>query len=236
MELYIIRHAQSFNNSLTDSRQRVSDPHLTNVGKQQAVLVANYLARAPENTLDADPASAANNITGFRFTRLFTSAMLRSLQTASAISHAICLAPEVWLDIHETGGIFLDELQDQGLPGMKRSEVMEQFPTYLLPLEMNNAGWWNRPKEIEKEWAQRANRVAVEIRERYAETAERIALITHGGFAASLIQSLFQNHGTPKIAYPHLNTGISRIDFSSQDDLTLRYFNRAEHLPPELVT
>lgn len=236
MELYIVRHAQSFNNSLADSRQRVSDPHLTNVGKQQAVLVANYLARAPETTVGADPVLEANNITGFRFTRLFTSAMLRSLQTASAISHAICLAPEVWLDIHETGGIFLDELQDLGLPGMTRNEVMEQFPACLLPPEMNNAGWWNRPKETEKEWEQRANRVAVEIRQQYGETAERIALITHGGFAASLIQSLFQNHGTQKIAYPHLNTGISRVDFSSQDDLTLRYFNRVEHLPLELVT
>ena len=47
MQLYIIRHAQSYNNALTDWTERVSDPPLTELGEQQADLLAAYLASTP---------------------------------------------------------------------------------------------------------------------------------------------------------------------------------------------
>ena len=48
MELYIIRHAQSSNNALADERERVCDPHLTELGRQQAELLAAHLAAGPD--------------------------------------------------------------------------------------------------------------------------------------------------------------------------------------------
>ncbi len=236
MQLYIIRHAQSFNNALTDWTERVSDPPLTELGEQQADLLAAYLASTPAEA--EQPGSGAHyvNRTGFRFTRLFTSAMRRALQTAAPIGQAIGLQPEVWVDIHETGGVFLDYHEGRGLPGLKRAEMAEQFPSIRLSPEVDEDGWWNREQETEEQWLARAARVAAELRDRYAGTDEHIGLVTHGGFAAVLLYSLFGHPWPPTVIFPHLNTAISRLDFTRDGTIVVQYFNRVEHLPTELLT
>ena len=152
MQLYIIRHAQSYNNALTDWTERVSDPPLTELGERQADALATHLARTPAEAEQPGSGAAYANRTGFRFTRLFTSAMRRALQTAAPIGQAIGMQPEVWVDIHETGGVFLDYHEGRGLPGLKRAEMAEQFPTVRLSPEVTEDGWWNRQRETEEEW------------------------------------------------------------------------------------
>ena len=236
MQLYIIRHAQSYNNALADWTERVSDPPLTELGERQAARLAEYLASTPDETEPPGSGAVYANRTGFRFTRLFTSAMRRSLQTAAPIGEAIGLQPDVWVDLHEIGGVFLDDHEGRGLPGLKRAELAAQFPTIRLSPEVTEEGWWNRQRETEEEWLERAARVAAELRERYAATDERIGLVTHGGFAAMLLYALIGHTKARNVILPHLNTAMTRLDFDRNGMIVMQYFNRVEHLPTELLS
>ena len=77
MRLYFIRHGQSLNNALYEEgreQERVYDPHLTDIGQEQAQLVARYLADGidmPGKLREA-----------FQLTHLYCSAMTRAMQTA----------------------------------------------------------------------------------------------------------------------------------------------------------
>jgi 2,3-bisphosphoglycerate-dependent phosphoglycerate mutase len=172
MQLYIIRHAQSYNNALPDIRDRVRDPHLTDLGHRQAEAVADYLVAGvhPEQKFGTDAeATGVRTVQGFGITRLYCSAMYRALQTASYIGRALALNPEVWLDIHESGGIFLEHDDERGVvgyPGKTRREIREEFPGYLLPNGVTDEGWWDVSQGRE-DWFScqgRAIRVAHQLR------------------------------------------------------------------------
>ena len=130
MELYIIRHGQSSNNALLDQSKRVADPQLTAMGRQQAELLARELAG---NVDPADrvrmnfgaPAASAEAGRGHGITRLYCSPMWRAMQTAEPVARALGLEPEVWIDIHEHGGIFLEENGTfTGYGGKTRPEIL----------------------------------------------------------------------------------------------------------------
>lgn len=233
MELYIVRHGQSFNNALEGTNgERVCDPPLTEVGETQAKLIATHLESNIEKSGNLEK-------TGFGITRIFCSAMLRALQTTAPIAESLKIHPEVWIDVHEQGGIWLEDREVQSpreYPGLTRREIEERFPEYLLPREITNEGWWNRPAEIPEQWISRADRVARQLRDEYAQTDEHIALVTHGGFTDNLLQALFQTGDINVVYYGHHNTGVSRISFLGGHRLEVRYLNRVEHLSHELVT
>ena len=152
IQLFIIRHAESGNNSLSDDRDRVVDPPITELGQRQSEILAQHLATGATQDLvpGAAPGSArALGRKGYGITSLFCSPMLRSLQTAYPVQEALGLIPKVWVDIHERGGMFLDH-GDQGsvgYPGMTRSEILAKYPDYQLPPGITEEGWWNRDRE-----------------------------------------------------------------------------------------
>ncbi len=92
MELYIIRHAQSTNNALPDERERVCDPHLTEIGRRQADLLAAHLATGhdlhPQPTRAWNIPVSSNGQGGYGIQRLYASAMHRALSAAARISGA----------------------------------------------------------------------------------------------------------------------------------------------------
>jgi broad specificity phosphatase PhoE len=238
MELYIIRHGQSTNNALTNREDRGCDPPLTDLGQGQAELLAQYLAtesqRVPLGTRGYQEP-------GFGITHLYCSPMWRALQTAQPIGKALGLVPEVWIDIHEWGGIYLDHGEPEGAvgyPGKTRSEILKEFPNYILPEGITEEGWWNRGLEDNATFIARAIEVAEVLQERAkAGDDERIAIVTHAGFSAFLMKALFHQLSEPDILwYHHYNTAFARIDLASDEPLHLRYLNRADHLPPEMVT
>ena len=60
----------------------------------------------------------------------------------------------MWLDIHDHGGIFLNNGPEQGItgyPGKTRPEILEQFPDYILPDEVTDEGWW-KPEWGKEDW------------------------------------------------------------------------------------
>ncbi len=129
MELYIIRHGQSQNNALMENQHlRVEDPLLTEAGEQQAQHVARFLAdtinledlvRKPVD----DPARGEPH--PYQFTHLYCSPMIRTMQTIQPISETLGITPEIWIDIHEHGGIFLKkDGVTTGYGGQKSQQIV----------------------------------------------------------------------------------------------------------------
>lgn len=242
-ELYLIRHGQSKNNAFAaESRAnasgetpRTADPGLTPAGYAQAECVAQHLADEADKTDLRDGAAVAN---GHGIQRLFTSAMLRALETARPISGALGLTPEIWLDVHEEGGIWLNRGDGRGAvgcAGLTRRQIETRFPGFELPAAVTDAGWWNRPFESRADLVGRAARVAEDVRRHMEGPESRVAIVSHGTFISFLVQHLLLGRYVPDIRFSNHNTGISRLDFDGGSVL-LRYLNRIDHLPRDLVT
>ena len=246
MKLFLIRHAQSVNNSLAETiemndylAQRVPEPPITALGERQAALVAQHLQQEQYPDLHQDRHDDGQR-KGYGITQLFCSPMLRTLQTTRPISTVLGLRPEIWIDIHEHGGIFRGNprLNDvEGFPGLTRSEITAQYPDYELADGITEKGWWIGGYEEMEGCYARATKVAATLRSWATEReGERIALVSHGTFLDALIKALFGQDFASQLYYTHYNTAISRIDFTPKGFLLLRYLNRTEHLSPELIT
>jgi 2,3-bisphosphoglycerate-dependent phosphoglycerate mutase len=262
MQLYFIRHAQSQNNALWEQASsyqgRSEDPELTATGLMQAALLANFL-QGMQGGHARDGADLQNS-GGFGLTHLYTSPMLRAIETASAIAAAVDLPLEVWTDLHEGGGIFLDDPESGrpvGRPGKSRSELLARFPVLRLPASFGEAGWWNRPLESRDERRDRARRVCVDLVRRHGGQDHRVAIFSHGGFYNHLLSALIgtdDRDGTASeqaakdlraenvifglgadIWFSLNNAAITRIDFTP-DEIKIVYQNRLDYLPAGLVT
>ena len=242
-ELYLIRHGQSQNNAFaaeskanaTEETPRTSDPSLAPAGYAQAKCVARCLAREADKTDVRDGTPVAD---GHGIHKLYTSAMLRALETTQPIADALGLTPEIWLDVHEEGGIWLDQGDGRGAighAGLTREQIETQFPGFDIPDAITEAGWWNRPFEPLDDLVHRAGRVAGDVRRCIAGRESRVAIVSHGTFISLLVQHLLLGQYVPHIRFSNHNTGISRLDFDG-DSVMLRYLNRIDHLPLELVT
>ncbi len=232
-QLYLIRHGQSANNALVGESPRTADPSLTDIGTTQAGTVAAHLIHDVDKT-DARDGIAAEGCYGIG--RLYCSPMLRALQTASPIGETLDVAPEVWVDIHEAGGVWLDHGDGRvGHGGLTRSEMESQFAGFSIPDGVTETGWWNGAFETREQLVARAGRVADEIRDMLSGPEERVALVSHGTFLSVLVQHLLFGRHLPGSRFSSHNTGISRLDFSDGRCM-VRYLNRVEHLSADLVT
>ena len=228
MHVYLIRHAQSENNVLTrDSlHRRKVDPDLTKLGYRQREALAEFLANEAEF---ADQP--------FAISRLYTSAMYRSLLTTQPVSAALNLQPDVWLDLHEKGGMFQRRNgRVSGFGGMSRSAIKSQFPDYQLPNGVSEAGWYDAELGYEPEThsAFRAIKVANDLSER-SRSDETIALVSHAGFLDTLLKAIFGQLPSQaySMRYYHNNTAITRVDYDGRRPV-LNYLNRVDHLPPAM--
>lgn len=245
MELYLIRHGQSQNNALADQNIRVHDPALTDLGRQQADLLAAYLSDGHNRDPWVDHTSGFtlhDQTATFGITQIYVSPMRRALQTAAPIAAALGVTPEVWVDIHEHGGMYLE--QDgviTGFPGLTRTEIAADFPTYTIPEAVGENGWYD-PQKGHESFAGaygRALSVATELRKRAADPArrgERVALVTHGTFLDGLLKAFFNQLPSRHLYYLHYNTGFTRLDFLDTERLLLRFVNRGTHLPREMIS
>ena len=246
MELTIIRHGQSFNNSIMENQDlRVPDPELTDVGHRQAQHTADFLANSANlEQIVTYKADAPERKTPARhtFTHIYVSPMHRTLQTAAPIARSLDIIPEVWTDIHEHGGIFEEQNGvARGLPGLSRNAIKRDFPEYKLPDNVTESGWWDPAagKEDIQLCFARAMRVAQTLRawsQQEDRVKDQIALVTHGTFIDSLIKAIIGRLPGEQYYHWHYNTALTRFDFLKNGLAIVRYINRIAHLPPELVT
>ena len=238
MQLYFIRHAQSANNRLYDEtgtwNGRDTDPDLTDVGHEQSRRLAEHVACTGGLTVHRDYV----NRSGFGFTHLYSSLMVRALATASYLSAALNLPLLVWEDLHEVGGVFvIDEETGEriGQPGRARSELAARFPRAQLPSSLTEDGWWNRSHETVELQGQRAQRFVHDLMERHGGTDDRVAVVSHGGFYNLVLAVLLGIQADNGFWFNMNNTGVTRLNFVPEG-IGLAYTNRLEHLPAELIT
>ena len=233
MQFYFTRHGQSENNLLYDqtgaSVGRSPDPELTAIGRQQAEILARFLRDPQANNYHREG--------GFGITHLYTSLMVRSLATGMIVAQGLELSLVAWEDLHETGGIFLDDEKTGkriGQPGKSRGFFEANYQNLVLPSTVSKSGWWNRPFEEREQSTARAERFLRELYKRHGKSEDRVAVISHGGFYNVLLRVLF----TIEDEYPWFalnNAGITRMDFG-MEEFGVVYMNRMDHIPKELMT
>lgn len=227
MRVYLIRHAQSENNVLTDEtlHMRKVDPSLTELGFEQAQYLADYLETTTDLGVDAPH---------FGITHFYCSAMFRALLTSLPVTKAIGMKPRVWVNLHEKGGMFLREgKQVNGFSGMTRGAILKDFPNYDLPDDVTDYGWYDHTTGMETETRGmfRAIEVANSLRER-SNSDDVLALVSHAGFLDILMKAIFDQLPSEPytMRYYHYNTAITRIDYLNHRPI-LHYHNRVDHLP-----
>lgn len=238
MEVYLIRHGQSQNNVLESALpgspaaqgSRHQDPELTAKGEHQAQRVAGFIAQGGH--LYPDDRQVERPM----LDQLYCSPMIRALHTAQFIGRALGLRPEVWVDTHEMGGIYLDQDGGKvGFPGQRRSQIQARFPEAQLPPQVTEEGWWEGGFEDVHQAQGRAIGVALQLR-RMRGRGGRIGVVSHGDFLDGLLKALENRLPGADTYWEHRNTGITRLDFEPGGRMVLKYLNRIEHLPAELLT
>ncbi|MFN2134928.1 MAG: histidine phosphatase family protein [Candidatus Promineifilaceae bacterium] len=247
MRLYLIRHCESENNALWartgSSDGRSADPLLTEKGEAQAARLAAYLAANQQAS--PHPHRGGPLRDGFRISHLYTSLMQRSVRTGLAVSRALDLPLVAWIDIHERGGLYLDDEESGELHGQEgpgRAFFAKTYPELLLPEALSEEGWWRRPYEERDMALGRAAQVVDRLLAQHGEGDDNVALITHGGFIQSLLQTLFGIFpaGSPIAAardvwFKASNGSITCLDITP-DLLRLTYLNYIDYMPAELLT
>ena len=247
MQLYIIRHCQSENNALWlrtgSSDGRVADPMLTEIGQHQAEQLAQYIAGT--NGGGAVTQSDTLDRRGIELTHLYCSLMSRSIESGLTIAKILDLPLVAREDIHERGGIYLNNPKTNernGLAGPNRDYFSQRFPALTLPDTLGVEGWWNRSYENREAALLRARSFLNWLLLTHDGTEDRVAIVTHGGFIQSLFTVLFEvpqmhsNLGNNRDIWIKFNNGsITRFDFLD-DVVRLAYLNRVEFIPDDLLT
>lgn len=240
MRLYYIRHAQSENNALWEAKapdtERLEDPGLTEVGRRQADVLARHLCQNKPGR--AKTTYDNQNIDGYAITHLYCSLMIRAVDTGLTVAQALGLPLHAWPDIHEEGGIYLKHPDTEeliGLPGKPRRYFETHYPQLVLPNELDESGWWNRPFEEEPQRRLRAERFLGALLEKHGNSDDHVAIISHGGFYNLFIRALLKMPQNGNIWFFLNNAAISRIDFGD-DWWGISYHNKLDYIPAELIT
>lgn len=230
MRVFLIRHAQSENNILTADTMhlRKVDPGLTPLGFQQREQLSRFMEKQRTTV-----AAAA------RVTHLYSSAMYRSLLTAQPLGAALGLQPQVWPDLHESGGMYQRQNGSViGFTGMTRSAILREFPDYVLPESISECGWYDATLGIEPDSHKvyRAMTVAAALNQRSGND-DVLALVSHADFLDLLLRALFAQQSSVRSSkrFYHYNTAITRIDYEGSQP-ALHYFNRVDHLPAAMLS
>lgn len=240
MRLYFIRHGQSLNNARpSDDMPRHPDAPLTAIGQQQADYLAAYLKSQPDPFPIIDPEQVVWEQAGFGIQQLICSPMQRALQTVLPLSQALQLSVVVWDDLYELGGIYLetDDGGSQGYAGMSRQAMLDLVPSAVLPETMTADGWWNRPMESREECYTRGAQVAERLRRFAAENPDLcVAIVAHQFFVWRVLMGLLCLPTTDAVIFNLYNSAFSRLDFSEDGRIRVRYLNRYDHLPHNIIT
>ncbi|UCF84914.1 MAG: histidine phosphatase family protein [Desulfobacteraceae bacterium] len=252
MRFYFIRHAQSADNQFVIENayrgirsygpdqlwfERQADPDLSDVGRRQVQQLCHFLSRRKEQ--DSNEAVHLDPYyDSFDFTHIYTSLMIRTLETASAIGDTLHLKPIILEEVHETGGFWEADPETGklvGSPGQNREFFKSRYPHCILPDHLGEEGWWNRPLETASECQERARRFLHLLMERHGGTEDRIAVVSHGLFYSFLMNAILKIPPEGKVRFPINNAAITRIDFTGDYTMVI-YQNRVDFLPPELIT
>jgi len=242
MRIFFVRHGQSDNNALWARTQshygRVPDPALTALGKRQLAYTAQFLdyCLSGENGFAGDP-SYASTESGVVY--LFCSLMERSIQSGVIIADRLNLPLVAYPDIHETGGIFSydpDNEEYTGMVGSTPAFLQNRNPELLFPKEIEmNKGWWDKPFEKNEDSTTRAKRLVDTLKERHLESADTVILVSHGGFYNHFMWQVLGIQRPERTWFELFNGAITLVDLDEERSSVV-YCNRYSFMPTEIVT
>ena len=194
LELYIIRHAQSMGNAgyadesvLTETEKH--DPVLTEKGLEQADKAGIYLSEID-------------------FDAVFSSAMLRTVQTATGILRH--QKTEKKLDI-------LPLVCEMGIPpeykGVTFDDIRKINPDAVLAADINENTpmVYSNSGSDEEGTFERAEKAIAYLRNHFS-SGEKIAVVSHGAFITYIVFSLMGYKGhTPLFDIDFNNAGITKV-------------------------
>lgn len=231
LRLLLIRHGESFNNALQDKpgmteelfqQERQVDPELSELGWRQARAVANFFANG---FADCPLIAEALPVVA-----LHVSPVKRALQTLQPLAERSGLRTEVWSDCFEVGGMYHHSGTEYR--GMSRAEIQEQFPTYNVPADITEEGWYKLPgRESLEQAIERAEGIAQRLRRMAAKRPPdlppgSIALLSHHDTMDLLVRALLKEDEE----FTHGNCAFTRIDISPEGEATVRVHNWTGHL------
>ena len=221
LELYIIRHGQTFGNLGKScegmSFRDIHDPVLTPKGQNQAEKLGERFKNYP-------------------FDAVFASGLRRAMQTATEITKRQPDNGAENIIVHpllsEVGGV------EEEYEGLSFSEAKEMFPHIKLADGFDTDG---RIISYTKGWSdkaqlERAENVLSHIKSRYNK-GSKVAVVAHAAFNTFLFHSALGLDPEKVIFDPHfLNTGVTKIVFFKEGtgryniDVQLVYQNDLSHL------
>ena len=129
--------------------------------------------------------------------------------------------------------------------GMTRDEMLAAHPTYVLPDDVTDAGWYLGPgRESDEACRARAKRVLARVRggARALDAPKTIVAVVHYDFIAALLDAATAPETTGHFArWRHHNTALTVLDVAAATgDVTLVKVNEAVHIyesgDPELLS
>ncbi len=248
MKLYLIRHGESANNAFDsgtgEQGARVPDPELTEIGHQQAKLLAGHMADPQGDPLQHPSTNRRDVQREFGLTHIYCSLMTRSILTAQYVAQACGLPLIAHAEIFESEGVY-EEASDgtkTGVPGPDRDYFSTRFSDIQLPETLGDGGWYNRPFETKDKFLRRSKQIVQEFLHRHAGTDDTVAMVIHGDLIDQLVNDFVGVERRPANYDIHWvanwavhNTAITRIDFIAESRVVV-YTNRTQHLPPEMIT
>lgn len=240
MRLYFIRHGQSENNALwahqKSELERVADPTITGTGRKQIEATAQFIDFCLTSDLSSNTDPSCGYETGNVV--LFCSLMKRAIQSGRIISQRLGIPLYAHLDIHENGGVYLDNFETgerDGGKGLSKSEINTLYPFLRLPAGMNPEGWWNRPFEERESRRERAKKVIKDLVETYGSTNDTLLFVSHAGFYNYFLREILGMDKDTTIWFEFYNGAISLFNFDNTS-VNIFFNNRYDFLPMDLVT
>ena len=219
LRLALVRHGESMNNiheAVSEAAyvaNRHADPDLSPRGYRQADVLGGFLANLTRSAfLGVHPID-----------EVWVSPHRRTLLTVAPYAAASGHRPRVNTKLFEAGGVYdandaYDAFAAQG--GLTRSEMAARHPTYLLPDEVTEDGWYAPPtpgsgKETDDECRDRALGVAADVRARAAALDRdlNVVAVVHYDFICAFLDALVApaTRG-PFLRWRHWNTAITVVD------------------------
>ena len=227
LRLGLVRHGESMNNVHTANGTyktgRVADPELS--------------ARRIYVLGGGGNASKAGFLGLRNLDEIWVSPHKRTLDTAAPTVQALGLAPRVITDIFEAGGIYdasdsYDAFVAQG--GMTRAEMAAAHPTYVLPADVTDEGWYRLPgRESDDECRARAKRVLERVRATAAELegSRNVLVVAHYDFISAFLDAILVPETSGEfVRWRHHNSAVTVLDIETTGDVALVKVNAAPHI------
>ena len=232
LRLGLVRHGESMNNvheaQGTYKTGRVADPELSPRGKRQAEVLGAFLGNA----------SKAEFFGLGKIDEIWVSPHRRTLDTAAPAAKAVGISPHVHTDIFEAGGIYdandaYDAFVAKG--GMTRAQMAAAHPTYVLPSEVTDEGWYRGPgKESDDECRARAKRVLARVRATASglKDSRNVLVVAHYDFISAFLDAALVPETTGEFArWRHHNTAVTVLDVEqASGEVAFMKINAAPHI------